>query len=221
MRRWALPLLAMLNLGLLGWLASMWFTRDGQLAGVHWRQPEPLKPTLDGDNSLPPTGVEMGRYVATLERPLFSPSRRPPPPPPVASAPPVVDTPPDIRVLGLYGSRAEGGGAGGMVARVDGQVKRVRVGDSIGRWTLKEIRPGEAVLAAGDAQQVYPLLRSAATEAPPSAVSDNVAPAGGPAVTRSGTVDPVRQRQIEEARANVRRMNVLRARSGMPPLPEP
>lgn len=221
MRRWTLPLLVMLNLGLLGWLASMWFTRDGRLAGVHWRQPEPLKPTLDGDNSLPPTGVEMGRFVATLERPLFSPSRRPPPPAPVASAPPVVDTPPDIRLLGLYGSRVEGGGAGGMVARIDGRVKRVKVGESIGRWTLKEIRPGEAVLAAGDVQQVYPLLRAAGTEAPTSAVSDNVAPAGSPAVTRSGTVDPARQRQIEEARANVRRMNVLRARSGMPPLPEP
>jgi hypothetical protein len=220
MKRWTLPVLLVLNLGLLAWLASMWLTPDGRLAGVHWQPPSALKPSLDGGLPLPATGVELGRYVATLERPLFMPSRRPPPPPQAAAAPVVVDTPPDVRVLGLYGTRGEGA-TGGMVARIDGQVKRVRVGDAVGRWTLKELRPGEAVLASGDSQQVYPLQRAAPGELASAPVTDNAAPAAAPSAPRPAALDPMRQRQIEDARANVRRINVLRARSGMPPVPEP
>ena len=77
MKRWTLPLLLALNLGLLAWLASLWFTPDGRLTGVRWQPPPALKPSLDGGSALPATGVELGRYVATLERPLFMPSRRP------------------------------------------------------------------------------------------------------------------------------------------------
>ena len=218
MKRWTLPLLLALNLGLLAWLASLWFTPDGRLTGVRWQPPLALKPSLDGGSALPATGVELGRYVATLERPLFTPSRRPPPPPQVAAAPVVVDTPPDVRVLGLYGTRGEGG-AGGMVARIDGKVRRVRIGDAVGRWTLKELRPGEAVLVSGDSQQVYPLQRAAPGEAATAAVTDNAAPAA--AAPRSTVADALRKRRDEETRANVRRLNVLRAQHGLPLLPEP
>ena len=220
MRRMLLPLLLAGNVALALWLAWLWVTPAGQVKGVQWQQPAPLPPALDGDTPLPETGVDTGRYVATLERPLFSPSRRMPPPPQAASAPPVIDSPPDIRVLGLYGSSADGA-VGGMVARIDGQVKRVKVGDAVGRWTLKALRPGEAVLSMGDSEQVYPLRRAAADEPPASSIADNAGPAGAPSAPRAPAVDPMRQRQIEEARANVRRINALRARSGLPPVPEP
>lgn len=223
MRRLVLPLLLAVNAALLLWLASLWFTPDGRLAGVAWQPPSPLKPVLDGDEALAGMGVELGRYVATLDRPLFSPSRRPPPPPaePVANAPVLSEQPPDLRLLGLYGTGGEGAGPGGVVARIDGQVRRIRLGDSIGRWTLKELRPDAAVLAAGDVQHVYSLQR--APGAGPSAAqsADNAAPSPAPAAARAPGVDPIRQRQIEEARANVRRVNALRARSGLPPVPEP
>ena len=218
MRRLMLPLLGLLVLGLAGLLAWLWITPEGHWAEVRWQPPAALRPAVDGTAGLPPTGVDLGRYVATLERPLFVASRRPPPPPPpVAIAPVVVDTPPDLRVLGLYGRRGEGGTGGGMIARFDGQVKRVRIGDSVGRWTLKELRPGEAVLALGDMQQVYPLRRPSTDDAP--AAADNAASAAP--VARPAAANPTLQRQVEEARQNVRRINALRARNGMPPLPEP
>ncbi|GAB1390524.1 hypothetical protein MASR1M6_27060 [Rubrivivax sp.] len=66
-----------------------------------------MPPALDAEAPLPATEVDVARYVATLEKPLFSPSRRPPPPPQAASAAPVVDTPPDLRVLGLYGGHED------------------------------------------------------------------------------------------------------------------
>jgi hypothetical protein len=222
-RRWTLLLLALLVLGLTAALAWLWLRPDGRGAALRWQAPAPLRPALDAPAALPSADVDLGRYVATLDRPLFVPSRRPPPPPPPASAPAVViDTPPDLRVLGLYGRRAEGEGAGssgGMIARVDGQVKRVRIGEAVGRWTLKTLRPGEAVLALGDTEQVYPLRRPAPDE-PPAATADNAKPGNEPAARPAG-VNPQLQRQIEEARQNLRRVNALRVRNGLPPLPEP
>ncbi|MFT3817640.1 MAG: hypothetical protein QM750_08455 [Rubrivivax sp.] len=226
MRRAAIPLLGLLALGLAGLLAWLWLRPDGHGAVLHWQPPAPLRPALDAPAALPAPDVDLGRYVATLDRPLFVSSRRPPPPPPPASVPAVVvDTPPDLRVLGLYGRRAEGegavaGGTGGMIARVDGQVKRVRIGEAVGRWTLKALRPGEAVLALGDTEQVYPLRRPAPDEPPAAATADNAAPGDRPAA-RPAAANPQMQRQIEEARQNLRRVNALRARSGLPLLPEP
>ncbi len=223
MRRWTLLLLALLVLGLAAVLAWLWLRPDGHGAALRWQAPAPLRPALEAPAALPSPDVDLSRYVATLDRPLFVPSRRPPPPPPPPSAPAVVvDTPPDLRVLGIYGRRAEGGSAdssGGMIARVDGQVKRVRIGEAVGRWTLKTLRPGEAVLALGDTEQVYPLRRPAPDE-PPAATADNAKPGNEPAARPAG-VNPQLQRQIEEARQNLRRVNALRVRNGLPPLPEP
>ncbi|ODU10755.1 MAG: hypothetical protein ABS84_01925 [Rubrivivax sp. SCN 71-131] len=228
MRRAVLPLLLLANLGLALWLAALWFTPEGRLADLRWQPPPPLPPVLDAGAPLPATGVELSRYVATLEQPLFSPSRRAPPPPQAASAAPVADAPPELRVLGLYGTHAtegeaSGGPRGGMIARVDGQVKRVKIGDAIGRWTLKALRPGEAVLAQGDVEHVYPLQRAASTPPPPDAASADNPPREAPSAStpRTPAANPYYQRQVDEARANVRRVNALRARSGLPPLPEP
>ncbi len=235
MRRWTLALLLLVNLGLGLGLASRWFTPEGRLVDLRWQPPAPVPPALDAGAPLPATGVDVARYVATLEKPLFSPSRRPPPPPQAASAAPVVDTPPDLRVLGLYGSHEDkaggkdgnggndgNGGQGGMIARIDGQVKRVKIGDAVGRWTLKALRPGEAVLALGETEQVYPLLRGP-TDPAPSAPAGADNPSAGASTPKANppAVNPYYQRQLDEARANVRRVNALRARSGLPPLPEP
>lgn len=211
----ALTAIALALGALLGW---QWMTPDGRVKGVTWSPPAPVKPALEAPPPLPDTGVEASRFVATLERPLFVPSRRPPPPPSVAAAPPPVDTPPDVRVLGIYGRSGESAGPGGMIARVDGQVKRLRVGDSVGRWTLKEVRAGEVVLAAGESVQTFPLRRAAADEPALPLSADNAAPG---AAGRPPSAQAMLQKEIEQARQNVRRINALRARSGMPPVPEP
>lgn len=219
MKRWLLPLLVLANLALALWVASMWFTPQGHLVGLRWEPPAPLPPALGDAPTLPGTEVDLGRYVATLERPLFSPSRRMPPPPPPASAPAVSDAPPDLQVLGIYGTQAaEGAQSGGMVARIDGRTRRFKIGDSIGGWTLKALRADEVVLALGQAERAYPLRRMAA-DTLAAAEAGTRDSASAPAVSPSQQA--ARDKDLREMRDRVRRMNVLRARTGLPPLPEP
>lgn len=206
-----LPLLVAINVALLVMLGRLWVAPDGRLHGVDWHAPAPLPPAIDAGPRLPDVGADLTRFVATLERPLFVPSRRMPPPP-AASAPVVVaEVAPDVKVLGLYGSAEAGGG---MIARIDGQVRRVKIGAGVGRWVLKAVRPGEAVLALGDTEQVYPLQRVLAPG--PDAPASAAAP--------SPEQRPAAQSQIEQARERalrrLRDMNARRARAGLPPLPE-
>lgn len=220
MRRWVLPLLVLANVGLTLWLASLWFTPQGRLLDVSWRAPSPVAPALDTIDSLPSIGVDAARYIATLEHPLFSPSRRPPPPPQAASATPVSDAPPDLFVLGLYGSHEDQADAkGGVIVRVDGQVKRLKVGDTIGPWTLKAIRPGEAVLSLGEIERAYELRRVVSEDSVPAGEAARVAPPT--AAPSMNAAQAMREQDRREMRERVRRMNVLRARTGLPPLPEP
>lgn len=210
-----LPLLLAINVALLGVLGRLWVAPNGQLRGVSWQAPAPLPPAIDAGPQLPDVGADLSRFVATLERPLFVPSRRMPPPP-AASAPAVVaDVAPDVKVLGLYGSAEAGGG---MIARIDGQVRRVRLGASVGRWVLKAVRPGEAVLALGDTEQVYPLHRVLASEpdAPTSAAASPASSSGQRPAAAQTQIDQARERALRR----LRDMNARRARAGLPPLPE-
>jgi hypothetical protein len=218
MKRHVLLLLAALNLALAALLAWLWLTPQGELRNVRWLPPEPVRPALADAPPLPAFEIDANRYVATLERPLFAPTRRPPPPQAAAAA---VEPLPDIRLLGLYG----GGGAGGAIASVDGKVRRLRVGEAIAGWSLKEVRGRELVLARGDETRSIELKRSTGAEPPTAAAAGGgaagaaaAAPAAGGAPT---AVQAAHNQDIERAREQVRRMNVLRARSGRPPLPEP
>ncbi|GAB1390525.1 hypothetical protein MASR1M6_27070 [Rubrivivax sp.] len=74
------------------------------------------------------------------------------------------------------------------------------------------------MLALGETEQVYPLLRGPTDPAPSApARADNPPRALRPR-RRTPAVNPYYQRQLDEAHANVRRVNALRARSGLPPL---
>ena len=84
MKQHTIRVLIALSLVLLLALAWLWFDTDGKPRNVHWQPPSPHKPDFAG--MIPPLPqqdpADLNRFVATLERPLFSPSRRPPPPPP-------------------------------------------------------------------------------------------------------------------------------------------
>ena len=86
MKRYALHWLVALNLLLAAGLAWMWIGSDGRLRNVHWQVPSPQ--TTDYAAMVPPlpgiTPADTRQFIAMLERPLFSPIRRPPPPPPPA-----------------------------------------------------------------------------------------------------------------------------------------
>lgn len=217
MKRWVIPLLVLANLALLAGLASRWLTPEGAWIGVHWAAPATQRPVLDGGAPLPPTGVEVGRFVATLERPLFVATRRPPPPV-AASAPPAADPLTDLRVLGIYGNPQ----AGGVILRVDARVRRLKLGDSLNGWTLRSVQPHAVELTRGDEVRSVEIRRTAGLEPVPAAAD---APAAGAAPTagnaRSTALEEMQRREREERRAQITRMNALRARMGVPPLPEP
>lgn len=89
-----------------------------------------------------------GRFDAMLERPLFSPTRRPPPvvSDALALAPPAFSVlqPPDIALSGII----SGNGVGVALVRrpQDAGPTRVAVGGQIGGWTVTEIRPRAIVI---------------------------------------------------------------------------
>lgn len=217
-------LLLLLNLVLAGCLAWLWFDESGQPRDVVWTPPAALAPELA--KPLKPVGSSLAdalptnptQYVALLERPIFAPDRRPPPPPAPPSAP-AAPLPPDplaaIQITGIF----TGAGAG-IIARVDGKDRRIRVNESIGAWTLKsvvgrditfdqgsesrQLRLSFANLATLTAAKVAPIL-PAATQSQAGQSFDAVA---------------FRQKLQDEARDILRRRNQTRAERGLPLLTE-
>jgi hypothetical protein len=212
MRRYLLPLLIVVNLALAGVFAWQWITPHGQLRDVQWVPPQPIKPNLS-DSVLPSWSADLGSFIASLDRPLFSSTRKPPVKPEAAAAAAavVVDTLADVRVLGLY---ASGDGAGGAIVRAAGKVQRLRQGDILGGWTVKEIQPRELVLARGEE------LRRLDVKRGPDVAADSPA---GPGIAARNVPPTTAQHRIERAQqdadASKAAINALRARSGMPLLP--
>ena len=207
MRRFLIPSLLGVNVALVAGLAWLWFTPQGTLREVRWTPPAPIKPVLT-DAAAPVWSADLGSFMAALDRPLFAATRKPPakPEPPVAV---VADTLNEVRVLGLYSNGTDGG----AIVRAEGKVRRVRPGDTLGGWTIKEVRPAELVLARGDEQRALDVKRGPdlAADSPGAASADSGA--GG-----SAGPDPNQRRQ-REANESTARVNALRARAGMPPLP--
>ena len=127
-------------------LAAMWFHRDGGIRNVRWQPPKAQSQNFASMvPELPFRGqVDTSRFLAVLERPLFSPARRPPPPPP-SKALEVQDPLPNVHLYGLYG----GAGGGGAIVRVDGKSQRVRLNEPINGWTLSAIGERNIILRRG------------------------------------------------------------------------
>lgn len=183
-----LMVLATLLAGLLAWL---WIGPNGSLRGIHWQAPAAVRPDLGSLStaSLQGGDADVSRFMAILDRPVFSPTRRPPPPPP----PPKVVVPPrpdPLDTIHLYGLFS-GAGGGGLIARVEGKTRRVKVSEAIGDWTLKEIRPRDVVFAKGAETRVVPLVpaRQAAGGAAPRPAF--AAPVWPPAAPPAAAAPPV------------------------------
>jgi hypothetical protein len=115
-------------------LASLWLDEQGQWRNVSWAAPVAIAPDIKAPvNPLSESRSTAAAvsYASIQERPLFAPDRRPPPPPP----PPA---PPDpfigIQIYGIFS-----GSKGGILARIEGRVRRVNFNESIGGWTLKSV----------------------------------------------------------------------------------
>jgi hypothetical protein len=158
MRRAPLLTLVAVNLALLLMLAALWLTPQGRLRNVQWQPPAPVKPALGGAAPLERWSTDYSRFVATLERPLFSETRRPPP---KAQAQPV-DTLSTVTIVGIWGTGAQAG----VIAREGQQMRRVKVGEPLAGWTLKEVRLQGATFARGDETRSLLIRRGAAPSTP-------------------------------------------------------
>ena len=121
-------------------LLAMWFHRDGRARNVRWQPPEAQIQDFESMVPVLPAHaqVETNRFLAMLERPLFSPTRRPPPPapPPAPPAPVEVREPlPNVHLYGLYGGES----GGGAIVRVDGKNRRLHLNEAIDGWKLASI----------------------------------------------------------------------------------
>jgi hypothetical protein len=100
--------------------------------------------------SNPVAAQSLDELSATLDRPLFSPGRRPPAPPPPpavqAAAPPAPPPPPPNLIL--FGVVMDGEGARALVRTgADKKVLRAQIGDDIDGWKVSQIEGRKVVLS--------------------------------------------------------------------------
>ena len=201
-------------------LAALWLEPSGQVRGIAWVAPAAVVPDIAKSSGIAePKVADTSRFLAVLERPLFSPNRRPPPPVPVKNeATPEPDPLANIQLQGVY--TTEGGG--GIFARVDGKDRRIALGTALGGWTVKGIDGLNVTFAKGDDARVVRLIPAKlgfTPSIPALAPAARVTQPLGQAA--AGGEDPV-QRQIQEQqereRARLELRNQRRIANGMPPL---
>jgi len=208
MRVTPIRVLLALTLALSLALAWIWVDEHGRLRDVAWIPPTALAPGLTKPASLAASATSNNpkAYLAILERPVFAPDRRPPPPP----APPA---PPDpmanIQLHAIFS-----GAVAGIIARVDGKLRRIKVEETVGAWTLKAIEGREAVFGQGEESRrlrlAYARLDTVAPQTATAATaSSNAAP--------TGSMSPPQHVQ-DEMRERLRRRNEIRAARGLPPV---
>lgn len=200
MRRHVLALMVAVNVALVLLLAALWVTPQGQLRNVAWQPPAPIQPEFATSFTANPE-MNLGNFVATLDRPLFSPNRLPPPVKAAGAAPVQVDPLSNIRLYGIYA----GPGTGGIIASVDGKSRRIRLNENVGEWTVKSIKDRDVTFTRGGESRVVHLGQGVHQPGPVAAAGAPGGAVAAPAARQTGA-DLARSRfpSIEERRARVR-----------------
>ena len=158
MKRHLLSFLALVCLGLTALLAGLWINPQGQLRNTHWRAPAPL--ATNYQEMLPllpePARVPTSRFMALLERPLFSETRRPPPPPPPPPPPVPVDVLSNAQLSAIYAGEQ----LTGVIINVNGKNRRVRLNESVDGWVLRSVQGRVATFDYGGQQRQLQLARA-------------------------------------------------------------
>jgi hypothetical protein len=122
-----------------------------------------LAPNLRDGLPNPLAAQSMEGLSATVDRPLFSPSRRAPAPPPLPAArapelpaPPL--PPPNVVLVGIV---MDGDSAHAVIrAGAEKKIMRARIGDDIGGWKVSQIEGRRLVLSLDDRLATFTLFNS-------------------------------------------------------------
>ena len=208
MRLWPIRVLLLLILLLAGGLAWIWVDQAGQVRNVAWTPPRPLPPEIKIPSAEAQAGAgSTSDFAQILARPVFAPDRRPPPPP----APPAPIPPPDplatIQIQGIFS-----GANAGIMARVDGKVRRIKIDEAVGPWTLKSVEGRDVIFGQGD--ETRKLRLEYARRAPP--ILQATSPTAGSPPRQAPGYAGTPQNVQDEARDRLRRRNEARAARGLP-----
>ena len=108
------------------------------------------------------------------------------------------------------------GSSGGVLARVEGKIRRVKIGQSIGAWKLETVEGREATFKQGEQERKLPLAYAKLNVPLPVAAAP--AAAQRPQAPSQTSANP--QSQQDEQRERLRRRNQMRIANGLPPLTE-
>lgn len=195
-------------------LVWLWLDQSGHWRHIEWQAPAPKAPEITAPAPL--VASAGANYSVILERPLFAPDRRPPPPP----APPAPPAPPDplanIQLRGIFS-----GEQAGILASIDGKVRRIKLSESVGAWQLKSIDGRQVTFVQGGQTRQLQLSYASLTTVAPAAPAAGAKPAAGaPAAAPATGVNPA-QRAQDETRDRIRRLNEARAKRGQAPISYP
>ncbi|AVP58853.1 hypothetical protein [Pulveribacter suum] len=163
-KKYALHALVLVNACLALALAYLWLSPDEQQNNLRWRAPEPqlvdyaaMLPALPG-----PAQIDTGQFIAMLERPVFSLTRRPPPPPPPPAAEEQVatDTLGTAQLSGIF----QGAGNEAIIIQIAGKPRRVRLDETVDGWRLSSVQARSATFARGSQTRELQLPRAALTK---------------------------------------------------------
>lgn len=200
-------------------LTALWLGPDARPRPHGWEPPAPLLPEITipsgpaGMDARAPSGV--GAYFAILDRPVFAPDRRPPPPP---DAKPVEPPPDPLAGLTLFGVFS-GSDFSGIVARINDRVRRVRVGELLGDWTVQGVQGRSVTFVRGDETRTVQLAHAYGQRPVTAPGAVGGAPAA-PAPSGRPDLASIQQQEQEAARERLRQRNELFRKAGLPPVKE-
>ncbi|KAF5297237.1 hypothetical protein FQA39_LY19271 [Lamprigera yunnana] len=145
MKRYIGSILIAVNVVLAVALAWLWLKPNGELKNTHWQAPRAQKSNLDGvvPHLGKPQAMNQSQFLAMLDRPLFSITRRPPPPPPPPAAevpPPPPDYLSEAVLTGMYFSR-DGKSGGNQLYSRKGQIAALARRSSMADAQLRSGQP--------------------------------------------------------------------------------
>jgi len=161
MKKYSLHMIVLLNAILVLALARLWLDSTGHPRNIHWRAPDAQ--TTDYAGMVPNLPVvapaDTSQFIAMLDRPVFSPTRRPPPPPPPPQEKEPTDNLSTAQLSGLF----LGGNEGGVIIQIAGKHRRVRLQDNVEGWVLSGIQERSVTFTRAGQSRVLQLPRAALT----------------------------------------------------------